>query len=385
MKTQLLKIEEIVDKKGKEIEIYYFTKYSGFFKLAVDVIGNFKILLYGGTAINELLPEKLKIYGKTQLPDIDIFCTFKTYKLLYKKLLKVFFSKGYRITTIREALHEHTYKLTVEGLHVLDITIISTDLFNNLSKNKIKTSFKKIYSVNIEYLKFSLHTLIAQPLNSHKWASVFERMITFYKVFPNNDAKTCKIDIDDYFIEDFPENIFNNVTDYIKTTEFLSFGWDVICKYLKNIPVKNKTPVKYIITSIEPSIVSNDIASYLKHKDITIIDNENLSCSILCYKDIKFLYIFKSHMCASYVTLRGKKQLSIHSIIQQLYLIYFNTNNKSILCVAHNISNALLDNIMSKKTMYSQFIIECYGDQKGIVTLRKDKFIRLQKYRELIS
>ena len=42
-------------------------------------------------------------------------------------------------------------------------------------------------------------------------------------------------------------------------------------------------------------------------------------------------------------------------------------------------------NMNSKKMLYNQFVIECYGEQKGIVTLRKDKFIRLQKYRELIS
>lgn len=379
--TNILKIEEIADKKAKEIEAVYFIKYKKLYDLAIDTIGQFKVLLYGGTAINDILPDKLKFYSKSQLPDIDIFCSFKTYKLLSKKLLKVFFLNGNEITTIREALHEHTYKLMVDGLHILDISIIGTDFFNTLSKNKIKSSFKKLYTVNIEYLKYSLHTMIAQPLQSHNWVKIFDRMINFYKAYPNK-AKSCDIDVDEYFIADFPQHIFNDVLDYIKTTEFVSFGWNVISKYIK-LDSKNKTPVQYLMSSIEPSIVANDILSYLKNKDITIIDGGEYA--IICYKDIKFLYIFNTHNCSSYVTYRNLKQASIHSIIQELYMIYFNTSNATILTTIHCLINVLLKNLNSKKTLYLQFVVDCYGDQKGIVTLRKDKFLRIQKYKELIS
>ena len=382
MKNKFLQIEEIADKKAKEIEEMYFIKYKKLYDLAIDVIGNFKVLLYGGTAINDILPEKLKFYSKTELPDIDIFCTFKTYKLLSKKLLKTFFLNGNEITTIREALHEHTYKLMVNGLHIIDISVIDEDFFITLSKNKIKSSFKKIYSVNTEYLKYSLHTMIAQPLQSHKWVNIFDRMINFYKAFPNDPQQCCDIDVDDYFITDFPQNILNDVTEYIKTTEFVGFGWDVISKYI-TFDVKDTTPVQYLVSSVEPSIVCNDIITYLKHKDISVIDLS--SHSIICYKNIKFLYIFKSHNCSSYVTYRGYRHASIHSIVQYLYLIYFNTGNTTILSVVHCIVNLLLKNMNSKKLLYRQFVIECYGEQKGIVTLRKDKFIRLQKYKELIS
>ena len=382
MKNKLLQIEEIADKKAKEIEEMYFIKYKKLYDLAIDVIGDFKILLYGGTAINDALPEKLKFYSKTQLPDIDIFCTFKTYKLLSKKLLKAFFLNGNEITTIREALHEHTYKLMVDGLHIIDISVIDKDFFNTLSKNKSKTSFKKIYSVNIEYLKYSLHTMIAQPLQSHKWVNIFDRMINLYKAFPN-DTTPENIDIDDYFISDLPENIFNDVTEYIKKTEFVAFGWDVISKYIKFDVEKAYLPVQYLISSIEPLIVCNDIVSYLKNKHISA--TQTSSYTVISYKNIKFLYIFKSHNCSSFITYRGSRQASIHSIIQHLYHIYFNTGNATILQVVHCIVNVLFKNMNSKKTLYRQFVIECYGEQKGIVTLRKDKFIRLQKYQELIS
>lgn len=380
MKDQLLKIEEIADKKAKEIEAMYFIKYKKLYDLAIDVIGNFNVLMYGGTAINDILPDKLQFYDKTELPDIDIFCSFKTYKLISKKLLKVFFLNGNEITTIREALHEHTYKLMVDGLHIIDISVIEQEFFNTLSKNKIKTSFKKIYSVNIDYLKYSLHTMIAQPLQSHNWIKIFERMINVYKVFPNNTTSQ-NIDTTDYFIEDFPQTILQDVTDYIKKTECIAFGWDIISKYIK-IKQSTDTPVQYIVSSIDPLIISKDIVKYLKNKDIRVITG---TYSVICYKNIKFLYIFKSHNCSSYIVYRGIRQASIHSIIQYLYLMYFNTDNTTILYTAQCITDVLLENMNSKKALYKQFVIECYGEQKGIITLRKEKFLRLQKYKELIS
>jgi hypothetical protein len=378
---KLLQIEEIADKKAKEIEEMYFVKYKKLYDLATEVIGNFKVLLYGGTAINDILPEKLKFYSKTQLPDIDIFCTFKTYKLISKKLLKKFFLNGNEITTIREALHEHTYKVMVDGLHIMDISVIDEEFFNTLSKNKIKSSFRKIYCVNIEYLKYSLHSMISQPLQSHKWVNIYERMIHLYKAFPN-EKTPCDIDADDYFITDFPQNIFNDVTEYIKTTDFIAFGWDVISKYIK-FDTKNTIPVQYIVSSNEPSLVCNDLISYLKNKDIHAIHTQTYS--VVSYNNIKFLYIFKTQNCSSYVTHRGYRHASIHSLIQYLYVIYFDTGNATILQVVHCIANLLLKNGNSKKSLYRQFVIECYGEQKGVVTLRKDKFIRLEKNKELIS
>ena len=381
MKTQLLKIEEIADKKAKEIESAYYKKYYDFYKIAISILGDFKILLYGGTAINDILPDKLKFYSKTQLPDIDIFCTNETYKQLSKKLLKAFFLKGYTITTIREALHENTYKFTVEGLHIIDISVVTTDVFNMLSKNKIKTSFKKIYSVNIEYLKFSLHSLIAQPLQSYKWANVFERMISVYNVFPNNID--CSLSVEKYFSKDIPKVITDDLNDYIKTTDFTLFGWDVISKYLKCV-IKDQTPQRYILSAVSHSIVARDIVSYIKNKDVVHTDKTDYS--VVSYKDFPILTIYNSHNCASYITVRGKRHLSIHSIIQQLYIAYFNTNDRTILCIVHNLVNVLMKNISSKKKLYSQFVIDCYGDQKGIVTLRKDRFIRQRLLnRELIS
>jgi hypothetical protein len=381
MKTQLLKIEEIADRKAKEIESAYYKKYYGFYKVAISILGDFKILLYGGTAINDILPDKLKFYSKTQLPDIDIFCTNETYKQLSKKLLKTFFLKGYTITTIHEALHENTYKLTVEGLHIIDISVVTTDVFTMLSKNKIKTSFKKIYSVNIEYLKFSLHSLIAQPLQSYKWANVFERMISVYSVFPINID--CPLSVEKYFSKDIPKVITDDLNDFIKTTDFTLFGWDVISKYLK-CSIKDQTPQRYILSAVSHTIVARDIVSYIKNKDV--VHTDKTTYSMVTYKDFPILTIYNSHNCASYITIRGKRQLSIHSMIQQLYIAYFNTNDRTILCIVHNLVNVLMKNISSKKKLYSQFVIDCYGDQKGIVTLRKDRFIRQRLLnRELIS
>ena len=71
--TQIKKIEKIAADIEKEEEHEQFTKYRKIFDDAIAYIKTKRVLLYGGTAINDLLHVKDKIYGAEVLPDIDVF------------------------------------------------------------------------------------------------------------------------------------------------------------------------------------------------------------------------------------------------------------------------------------------------------------------------
>ena len=66
-------IENIALLKEEEIKNKNYDKYKYIFDEAINILKNMKVLLYGGTAINEFLPLNLKIYDEHTLPDIDIF------------------------------------------------------------------------------------------------------------------------------------------------------------------------------------------------------------------------------------------------------------------------------------------------------------------------
>ena len=86
------------------------------------------------------------------------------------------------------------------------------------------------------------------------------------------------------------------------------------------------------------------------------------------------MYIFTARSCVSYINYNNCNMLSIHSLLKQLYEIFLNTNNNDIQCIIQLLHYTLINNAFSKEELYEQFIINCYGKQKGFVTLRRDRF-----------
>lgn len=390
------KIEKIVEKKAQEIEENYYHKYKHLYELCMSIIQKYNVLLYGGSAINEIFPADLKFYSETEQPDVDIFCVQTTFTKMRTDLIGTFLRNGYRITTIKEALHVNTYKLFTEGLHLLDITIVKKDLFKSLEIGKIYTSFK-LYTVNIHYLKYSLHTFISQPMDAHRWTAIFDRLSKFYKAYPVN--LKISLDLSAFYIPEtvLPESVHKSVNKYISEQGLISFGWDVIEDYIlehkTNIDLLNSTfmknkayiPVKYVSILTNAKTVAETLKSLIDDPHISISKNK-LTHSILppivviSYKNHAMIYLFETNNCSSYITYKTRQQLSIHSIIRYLYLIYFGTENNNLLAAINILTSAFIHNISSRKTIYKQFVPDCYGQQKGIVTLRKDKYMRLNNF-----
>ena len=189
-------IEKLADQKELEIKRDYYYKYRKFYDLCISILKRHDVLLYGGTAINEIFPEPYKFYSKEELPDIDVFCT--DYQPIAEDILRTFKKYGYKLTQVKEALHENTYKVFAEGLQLIDISVISKDFFKSLKKNSIKTKLG-IPAVSIDYLKYSLHLILSEPLNSWRWTKVYQRMVKLYTVYPINTQ--CFLDISKYYVQ----------------------------------------------------------------------------------------------------------------------------------------------------------------------------------------
>jgi hypothetical protein len=96
----------------------------------------------------------------------------------------------------------------------------------------------------------------------------------------------------------------------------------------------------------------------------------------LGYKNEKFLYIFGSNTCLSVVDVNEQKLLSIHSIISLFYAMYFSSSSNDLLCVIQMLTGQLFKNLLSRKKLFNNFSLVCYGKQTGIVTLRRERDLR---------
>lgn len=393
LEKQLHRIENIAEKKGEEIEKYNYDKYKYLYDICLKFLKKYDVLLYGGSAINELLPKKAKFYKEYELPDIDIF-TYDAKKLI--KELLIHFKKDHHIdlVTAKEALHENTFKVYSQGLQLLDITQISKEDFQILKKNAMPTSLH-IKSVNVEFLKYTLHTLSAQSYDSHRWTKVYERMLKFYEYYPPNYP--CKLNLNDYYLS-MPDDIYQLIHKFIQDNKLPSFGWDVIHRYLNDdklymklyqmIHIEEAKPIQYVFYEGSLKNIEKDVLS--KIKDLSVVERYKGDTFlpgyiVFGYEQEKCLYIFETKSCLSMLQFKEDYILSIHSILTIFYAMYLSGQSKELLCILQFLTAVLFKNLLSRKKLFNNFVLECYGKQHGIITLRRERIKRKLKNKNIFK
>lgn len=176
------KLEKLVEIKKKEMDMIYYDKYAPLLQDAYLFLSRKKALLYGGTALNELLPTPLKFYDPYALPDIDVLSPCA--KKLAISMVKHYKNKGHQAVSFNEALHEGTYKVYADGIQIADITQCSQTTYNFLLQSSIRSKKWKIKIVPPFYLRMTLHKMLSQPNDIHRWENVYERLQRYYQTFP---------------------------------------------------------------------------------------------------------------------------------------------------------------------------------------------------------
>jgi hypothetical protein len=148
-----------------------------------------KCIIYGGTAINNILPEKDQFYDYDyELPDYDFFST-EPMKLA-KELADLFAKKGYEVEA-KAGVHHGTFKVFVDQLGVADITYLHPELYNMLSKSAIVK--KGLMYAPANFLRQSMFLELSRPLGDvSRWEKVLKRLNVLNKNYPLVQ-KHCKV------------------------------------------------------------------------------------------------------------------------------------------------------------------------------------------------
>ena len=112
-----------------------------------------KLMCYGGTAINNILPEKDQFYNKDiEFPDYDFFSPNALNDA--KELANIYYEKGFEQVEAKAGSHHGTYKVFVNFIPVADITQIVAELYHNLKKDSLIRN--GIYYVPVNFLRMSM-------------------------------------------------------------------------------------------------------------------------------------------------------------------------------------------------------------------------------------
>lgn len=362
----------MVTEKKKEMEMFYFDKYSSLFTSAYAFLSRKKALLYGGTALNELLPASLKIYDPYTLPDIDVLSPDA--EKLAKDMVRMYRKKKHQSVSFTEALHPGTFKVYADGIQIADITRCDERTYKRLRPER-SSKDHKVKIVAPQYIRMTLHKLISQPNDAHRWVNVADRIHRFYKTFPLRPCHPKPFTGD----AELARRLYSAMP-----SETVFFGPDEAGLML-GVPGGVDTPLFALIDEdSEPTVrwVKNDfpnLTATTHPKDDLMPAHTVLS---LKNKPVAVLIYLKT--CVSFNEYKKRRVASIHTAIDTLLSAFlsdqphFKKMRPQMECLADALSHVQQAGA-SKKKHLEQFPTNCHGPSVGVATLRRERASRLRK------
>ena len=359
-----------------------------------------KTLCYGGTAINNILPEQYRFYNKNiEIPDYDFFTPYPVE--CAKKLADIYYKEGYDEVEAKSGVHQGTYKVYVNFIPIADITFLEKDIFNNLFKRAIKINAINYCPPN--YLRMAMYHELSRPMGDvSRWEKVLKRLILLNKNFPLKGNSCHTQDFQRHYEGSEKERnaIYEITRNSIINQGLIFFGGYAASLYGKYMPKKEKKQINSIpdfdILSEDPYSAATILKEQLMYegynnikinKKKSIGEYVDIHYEIIVNKDV-IAYIYKANACHSYnnIYINGDK-IKVASIDTMLsfYLIFIYANRpyydeNRLLCMSEYLFKVQLKNRLQQKGLLRRFSVNCYGKQKTLEDIRGHK---AKKHKEL--
>jgi hypothetical protein len=371
----------------------------------IDIVEEFikkkKLICYGGTAINNILPEEDQFYDKdVEVPDYDFFSINALNDA--KELADIYYKKGFLDVEAKSGQHPGTYKVYVNYMAVADITFIHEEIYNVIKKDSI--SIGSILYAPPNFLRMSMYLELSRPAGDiSRWEKVLKRLLLLNKNYPITSLKCDDIDfqrkMDNKMTE---ENIFETLKNTLINQGVVFFGGFANTLYShympKNLRKKLENIADFDVLSNKPEVTSEVVKERLNDigvKNVKVVKHDAVGEIVPEHYEIKVgkdsvLFIYKPIGCHSYnvLFLKGKKvKVATIDTMLSLYLAflysdrpYYNQFIDRILCMSKFLFDVQQKNRLSQTGLLKRFSITCYGHQESLEEIKSKKAL---KYKEL--
>jgi len=164
---------DLVEKK-KGAAIIQDPQVKKIISIVEDFIADKKLVCYGGTAINNILPEDAQFYNKDiELPDYDFYSDNALDAA--KELADIYYKAGYEDVEAKSGVHHGTYKVFVNFTGIADITQMEPALFKAISRDAIIK--KGIRYAPPDFLRMAMYLELSRPDGDvSRWEKVQKRL-----------------------------------------------------------------------------------------------------------------------------------------------------------------------------------------------------------------
>jgi hypothetical protein len=370
-------------------------------KIVEEFIIRKKLICYGGTAINNILPKYAQFYNRDiEIPDYDFFSPNALNDAI--ELADIYYKEGYAEVEAKAGVHYGTFKVFVNFIPIADITYLNKQIYDAVSKDSIQVAGIRYAPPN--YLRMGMYLELSRPAGDvSRWEKVFKRLTLLNKYYPLIPEGKCEsVDFNKNFDIETPENERSHmiVRDALIDNGVVFFGGYSTYLFSKYMNQKQEQLVKKIP---DFDVIAEDyekcaliVKERLHAENITnvkLIKHDAIGEIIPRHIEImigkhSMAYLYEPIACHSYnkITIDNRVvNIATIETILSFYLSFIyadmpHYDKNRLLCIANFIFEVERKNRLSQDGILKRFSINCSGKQKTLETMRADK---AAKYKEL--
>ena len=358
-----------------------------------------KLVCYGGTAINNILPKHAQFYNRDiEIPDYDFYSSNAMDDAM--DLANIYHKEGYAEVEAKAGVHAGTFKVYVNFIPIADITQLNKRIFKQISKDAIKVA-GILYSPP-NFLRMNMFLELSRPAGDvSRWEKVLKRMNLLNEYHPMEPSADCnsidfqrKMDAD---LED-GDRLYLIVRDTFIDQDVIFFGGYASSLYSKYMGEHERKMIEKIpdfdVLSEEPEKCATIVKEKLQEngfKQVSIIHHEEIGELIPEHYEIRVgketvAFVYSPIACHSYNNLQiDGKTVHVASIdtILTFYLAFTYIdepyyNKDRLLCMANFLFDVEQKNRLEQKGLLKRFSIDCYGKQLTMEEIRSQKATRFK-------
>jgi hypothetical protein len=374
-------------------------------KRIIGIVENFirskKLICYGGTAINNILPKHDQFYNKdVEIPDYDFYSWDALNNA--KELVDIYVKEGFVEVEAKSGQHHGTYKVFVNFIPVADISYIPKELFNALKKEAI--SVAGILYAPPNFLRMGMYLELSRPDGDvSRWEKVLKRLSLLNRNYPLTAQQCSHIDFQRKLT---PENetktdeIYETIKNTLMDQGVIFFGGYTLSLYSQYMPHHLRKRLEKIpdfdVLSEDPLTTSQIMRERLSDigiKNVKIIKRPAVGEIIAPHYEIRVgkdvvAFIYEPLACHSYnIIKQNGYEIKVATIDTMLsfFLAFLYANRPyydkdRILCMSKYLFEVQEKNRLEQKGLLKRFSIDCMGHQETVEEMRAEK---TEKFTEL--
>jgi hypothetical protein len=359
-----------------------------------------KLVCYGGTAINNILPKIDQFYDRDlEIPDYDFYSPDAMNDA--KELADIYASAGFDSVEARSGAHLGTFKVFVQFISIADITQMEPILFKSILKETIKK--EGILYAPVNFLRLNVYKELSRPAGDiSRWEKIYKRLNLLNKNYPIENIKCNTIN----FMRDFEgdhsieKSLYNTVKNAIIKQKLVFIGGYASSLYGKYMSANEAKKIASIPDF--DALAKNPKSAAIHIKDdlekagftkIKIYKKPGIGEIIAPHYEIvvdtdSVCFIYEPLGCHSYNTITINKQsvkIATIDTMLNLFLAFLYADrpyydHDRIICMCEYLFKVQHKNKLKQKGLLKRFTKDCYGTETTIESIRATK---AQKHKEL--